>query len=290
MTRALAAYLAVALLIAGAVASDITLADVSVSLMEASGSIVASTSVTGPSTANLGTLDHTRTLKVSLTTSLSAAPGEDFRPQQVFLRLTCRSSQDAAYFAAVKAKDGTLYATAKSADIQKQVGLQSGAYTAAIIVGDTRAAQPLLWTLGEVQVLHAPLDDGSQPAAAPYRAIDRTHKPLLEIVHMHRLPERRAPAVVSVLFTLVAAAPVAIYVAVALQMGANLKGFPSGGGFLAAAGFHLGLLSILGLYLLFWLRLTMVQTLPMLAVLSAVTAAFGSTTLKQATGRGSKLE
>jgi hypothetical protein len=141
----------------------------------------------------------------------------------VFLRLTCRSSQDAAYFAAVKAKDGTLYATAKSADIQKQVGLQSGAYTAAIIVGDTRATQPLLWTLGEVQVLHAPLDDGSQPAAASYRAIDRMHKPLPEIVHMHRLPERRAPAVVSVLFTLVAAAPVAIYVAVALQMGANLK-------------------------------------------------------------------
>jgi oligosaccharyltransferase complex subunit delta (ribophorin II) len=69
-----------------------------------------------------------------------------------------------------------------------------------------------------------------------------------------------------------------------------VQGFPSGGGFLAAAGFHLGLLSILGLYMLFWLRLTMVQTLPMLALLSAVTAAFGSTTLKQATGRGSKLE
>jgi ABC-type transport system involved in cytochrome bd biosynthesis fused ATPase/permease subunit len=71
MTRALAAYLAVALLIAGAVASDITLADVSVSLMEASGSIVASTSVTGPSTANLGTLDHTRTIKVRRRLSLS---------------------------------------------------------------------------------------------------------------------------------------------------------------------------------------------------------------------------
>jgi hypothetical protein len=38
-----------------------------------------------------------------------------------------------------------------------------------LLVGDTRSAQPLSWALGEVQVLHPPLDDGSQPAAAPYR-------------------------------------------------------------------------------------------------------------------------
>lgn len=50
-----------------------------------------------------------------------------------------------------------------------QVGTQSGAYELALLVGDARTAQPLLWVLGEVAVLLPPLDDGSQPAAAPYR-------------------------------------------------------------------------------------------------------------------------
>jgi hypothetical protein len=50
-----------------------------------------------------------------------------------------------------------------------QIGVQAGVYDAALIVGDTRSAEPLLWGLGEANVLHPPLDDGSQPAAAPYR-------------------------------------------------------------------------------------------------------------------------
>jgi hypothetical protein len=52
-----------------------------------------------------------------------AGSSEDFRPQQAFLRLTSRDSGAAAFFAAVRAKDGSMYATAKSADVQKQVGV-----------------------------------------------------------------------------------------------------------------------------------------------------------------------
>lgn len=54
-----------------------------------------------------------------------------------------------------------------------QVGLQSGAYDATLLVGDTRSAQPVQWSLGEVQVLHPPLDDGSQPEGAAYRCARR---------------------------------------------------------------------------------------------------------------------
>ncbi|EFN54670.1 hypothetical protein CHLNCDRAFT_135274 [Chlorella variabilis] len=263
MARRVLAALCAALLIVAVAgdepASDITLKDVTVSLLEASGTPASVQQMAGPSTGRLGALDHTRTMKVSLATALASAPDEDFRPQQVFLRLTSRVSGGAAYFAAVKAKDGTLYATAKSADIQKQVGLQSGAYDATLLVGDTRSAQPVQWSLGEVQVLHPPLDDGSQPEGAAYRAMDRLFTPLPEILHMHRKPERRAPAIVSLVFTLLAAAPVVLYVGVALQLGGNLKGFPSGAGFLAAAGFHLGLLAILALYLLFWIQLNLMQ-------------------------------
>ena len=52
-----------------------------------------------------------------------AGSSEDYRPQQAVLRLTSRDSGAAAFFAAVRAKDGSMYATAKSADVQKQVGV-----------------------------------------------------------------------------------------------------------------------------------------------------------------------
>lgn len=70
-------------------------------------------------------------MQVRLTAALASAPEENFRPQQVFLRLTSRDTTAAAYFAAVKANDGTLYATAKSADIQKQVPACQAGHTPA---------------------------------------------------------------------------------------------------------------------------------------------------------------
>ncbi len=53
--------------------------------------------------------------------------------------------------------------------------------------------------------------------------MDRLFQPLPEILHMHRQPERRAPAIVSLVFTLLSAVPVVLYVLVALQLGGNLE-------------------------------------------------------------------
>ena len=62
-----------------------------------------------------------------------------------------------------------------------------------------------------------------------------------------------------------------------------LQGFPtSGPGFLWAAGFHAGLAAVLLLYLLFWAKLNLLQTLPLLSVLALVTTAFGSKALADA--------
>ncbi|PSC69378.1 dolichyl-diphosphooligosaccharide-glycosyltransferase subunit 2 [Micractinium conductrix] len=252
--------------------------DVIVSLLEASGAVVSQKAVAGPGAGVQVALDHTRTLKVTLNAELAGE--EEFRPQQVFLRLTPPAGGAAAYFAAVKAKDGSLYATAKSADVAKQVGQQSGAFAAALLVGDLRASEPVQWELGSVEVLHAPQDDGSQPEAGPHRAVDALFQPLPEIRHMHRAPERRAPAAVSLLFTGVVAAPLAAFLLLALRAGANVKAFPTdGAGFLLAVAFHGGLAAICALYLLFWLRLNLMQTLPILAVLAALTAGFGSNLL-----------
>ncbi|KAI7837704.1 hypothetical protein COHA_008497 [Chlorella ohadii] len=285
MARALPLILALAIGVAigGAAAADgaISLSGVTVRVLEASGSVADKHSVTGPDARLRLSLDHTRTLEVKLTAALAGGDA-DFRPQQAFLRLTARGSGDAAYFAATKAKGGGLVVTAKHDELQKQVGTQPGTYDAALLVGDTRSAQPVEWALGEVKVLYPPQDDGSQPEAKPYRPLDATFRPKPEIVHQHRQPERRAPAVVSLFFSLVALAPLAAYVVAALRIGANLKGFPTGASFLPAAAFHAGLAAICALYLLFWLQLNLMQTLPILAILGVVTAVFGRITLQGA--------
>lgn len=152
--------------------------------------------------------------------------------------------------------------------------------------------------------------------------MDALFAPLPEITHQHRQPEKRAPVVISLVFTAVALAPLAGFAAAAARVGANLKvraggrvwlcsagcgrggrrlgeplhptvltsshhrpaqGFPTdGAGFVAAAGFHGGLAAICGLYLLFWVKLNLMQTVPLLAALGTATALFGGSTLRGA--------
>lgn len=58
--------------------------------------------------------------------------------------------------------------------------------------------------------------------------------------------------------------------------GGSLKGFPrTAGGALSAVGFHACLFGLLGLYLQFWARLSLLQLVPLLAVGGPVTAIFG---------------
>ena len=57
----------------------------------------------------------------------------------------------------------------------------------------------------------------------------------------------------------------------------NVQGFPrTGPAALHALGFHAGTATILALYLLFWLRLNLLQTLPTLAALELATMALGA--------------
>lgn len=68
------------------------------------------------------------------------------------------------------------------------------------------------------------------PCFLSCRAVDALFQPLPEIRHMHRAPERRAPAAVSLLFTGVVAAPLAAFLLLALRAGANVKVLKGGGG------------------------------------------------------------
>ena len=54
-----------------------------------------------------------------------------------------------------------------------------------------------------------------------------------------------------------------------------MQGLPKGGRLLTAAGFHAGIVAILVLYLVFWVSLDLLTTLPILAGLMMFTTIMG---------------
>ena len=99
-----------------------------------------------------------------------------------------------------------------------------------------------------------------------------------EIRHVHRKPARRPPAVVALAFAALVLAELGVLLAVLSRHPAvNLGAWPAAGttASLASTAFHAGIASILGLYLLFWLKLNILQTLPVLAVLALFTTVSG---------------
>lgn len=101
--------------------------------------------------------------------------------------------------------------------------LQGGVFEAALLLGDTRAAAPVEWRLGEVAVLHVPLDDGSQPQGPKPHPIDVLMAPRPEIVHMHRPADKRTPGVVSLAAAAACLAPLPLLLVLLARVGANVK-------------------------------------------------------------------
>jgi len=75
-------------------------------------------------------------------------------------------------------------------------------------------------------------------------------------------------------------APLALLLILWLAIGVNLRNFPIA---LSSLVFHVGLGAILGLYVCFWLRLDMFQTMKYLAGLSVITFISGHGMLSRLT-------
>ena len=101
--------------------------------------------------------------------------------------------------------------------------------------------------------------------------------PLPEIIHVHRTPDTRPPALAAILFTAIVIGELAALLWFLSQSSAvNLGAWPTGSYTASAClAFHAGIASILGLYLLFWTHLNILQTLPILAVLGLFTTISG---------------
>lgn len=98
--------------------------------------------------------------------------------------------------------------------------MQDGTYSMDLLIGDSAIDVPIQWALGTVAVSHQGGDDNSQSSLT---AISAMFQPKPEIVHIQRTPGRRPLSIVSLLFTGLALAPLALLAVMLSSVGANLK-------------------------------------------------------------------
>ena len=89
-----------------------------------------------------------------------------------------------------------------------------------LLVGDQAIDVPVKWSLGTVAVSHQNTDSSDQLRLS---GSDSLYKPKPEIVHLQRVPGRRPPSAVSVLFTGLALLPLLLLFAMLSSVGANIK-------------------------------------------------------------------
>nr|CAG4640807.1 EOG090X04WQ [Eulimnadia texana] len=181
---------------------------------------------------------------------------------QAFVRLTHIESQQEIFFVAEPDLNDLYKFDLDLSAKAKEFQFLSGAYQMDLIVGDAVIENPFVWNVAKIQLTFSQVATKTQEKKAA-----EMYKPKPEIKHMFREPEKRPPTIVSNAFTLLVILPFVLFLALLVKLGANISNFPFS---LSAVGFHGTLGAILLLYLCFWVKLNMFQTLNYLVVLSVI--------------------
>ncbi|GIL79386.1 hypothetical protein Vretifemale_8742 [Volvox reticuliferus] len=179
-----------------------------------------------------------------------------------------------AAYAIGKFKSGSYALSINAAAVEKQIGKLPGEYEVTLLIGDP-SAKGIDYVLGTVELRFSAASTALEPAAvvrtAFFQPINNV-KP--EIHHIFRAPEKRPPAVVSYVFAGLAFLPlIAVLLYVPTIAGVNFKGLTAAP--LYSLLFHGGLCSMLLLYVVFWLRLNLAQTLPLAGIWGLFVAGSG---------------
>ncbi|XP_045472283.1 dolichyl-diphosphooligosaccharide--protein glycosyltransferase subunit 2 [Harmonia axyridis] len=145
----------------------------------------------------------------------------------------------------------------------------SGIFNMEIILGDPVMSNPLTWNLGQIDLNLGKIDPQVKSLKAPKQ----------EIKHLFRQAEKRPSTTVSLLFSILTAAPILLLLVLWLKIGLNIKNFS-----VVSLPFHIGFGSILGLFLCFWLKLDMFTTCAWLIPLGAFTFLSGHKVLSNLAG------
>lgn len=188
---------------------------------------------------------------------------------QAFLRLWNEKTKQEIIFNAEKDSSKTYKFDMDIGAKDPDFGYLSGEFHVDLIIGDAIIVNSLMWHVADLK-LAAPSSDAKEDHLSSHASL---YKPKPEIKHMFREPEVRPAAVVSNLFTALVCAPLFILLGLWAKLGINISNFPMS---LSAIGFHAGLTSIFGLFVVFWLDLNMFATMKYLVGLGALTFLSGN--------------
>ncbi|XP_044751427.1 dolichyl-diphosphooligosaccharide--protein glycosyltransferase subunit 2 [Coccinella septempunctata] len=142
----------------------------------------------------------------------------------------------------------------------------SGTFDIELILGDPVMSNPMTWNVGKIDINLGRNDPDVKSVRGP--------KP--EIKHLFRQAEKRPSTTVSLLFSILTAAPLLLLLILWMKIGINIKNFS-----VVSLPFHLGFGSILCLFLCFWLKLDMFTTCAWLIPLGAFTFLSGHKVLSK---------
>lgn len=205
------------------------------------------------------------TAKALFTFTVTQSDGAGFSPHQAMVRAVHVESGVTVLVRGRAADDGYHRATLSAADINAQAEGRGGVYDLTLLVADAAIVNPTQWTFGKIDVTADSQLWKGQPTARP------------EIHHVFRKPDKRTHPVIPVFFAILQVAALGVLLAALWHItGARLGALPqTAGGWAAAAAFHGCLAAVLLLLLAFWVNLTILEMLPLMAVIGPLTAGSG---------------
>nr|CCA16092.1 conserved hypothetical protein [Albugo laibachii Nc14] len=211
---------------------------------------------------------------------------EPIRPQQAVLHFTHQMHKNDVYFAleSSKTQPANLKVSLQFASLSKTFQYHSGSYNVRVILADVSFQKPIVWDLGTLEVLlatAAPSATSRLYAKPLLHESDTTFKALPEIVHIMRTQEPRPPVIVSLLFSGAVLLPLIGFAGFVVGSRYNAKKLFKSHIFAYGVVFLASLVAIMGLYALFWVRLTFFHLLGYLSFVGSVFVISGHATLKR---------
>ncbi|XP_038693279.1 dolichyl-diphosphooligosaccharide--protein glycosyltransferase subunit 2-like isoform X1 [Tripterygium wilfordii] len=238
---------------------------------------------------NIVSLSANHLQKLRLSFQLTTPLGHAFKPHQAVLKLRHETKVEHIFLVANSGKQFEIILDFLG--LVEKFFYLSGKYDIQLTVGDSVMENSFFKEIGfvELDLPEAP-EKAPRPPPEPVDPYSR-YGPKAEITHIFRAPEKRPPKELSLVFLGLTALPFIGFLVGLLQLGVNLKNFPSSAVPAAfAVLFHLGIGAVLLLYVLFWWKLDLFTTLKTLGFLGVFLIFVGHRILSHLASTSAKLK
>ncbi|KAK8658613.1 hypothetical protein V6N13_036816 [Hibiscus sabdariffa] len=238
---------------------------------------------------NAASLSANHLQKLRLSFQLTTPRGHAFKPHQAFLKLRHESEVEHIFVVGNSGKQFEL--VLNFLGLVEKFFYLSGKYDMELTVGDAAMENSLLVAIGHIELdLPEAPEKAPRPPPQPVDPYSR-YGPKAEITHIFRAPEKRPPQELSLAFLGLTILPLLGFLIGLLRLGVNMKNFPTKP-VPATFGvlFHVGIGAVLLLYVFFWLKLDLFQTLKILGFLGVFLVFVGHGVLSHLAAASAKLK